>query len=132
LNNITDKDPSRALILKYEGENDDSFFVSSSDSLRLEIPKNRAIPKPFLDKPAQPLTPAFHLLALAFIGLAPAGVGTLILAPLAALWALIMLITRPLTGADKKRVVIIWGISALLLAIAIPMCKLLLARITFG
>jgi hypothetical protein len=133
LQNIDDlHQPPQSLILKYEGEDDQSFFVSSSDSIRLAVPKNRAIPVPFRDKPAKPLTPAFHLLALAFFGLAPAGLGTLILAPLAALWALIMLITRRLSPTDQKRVIIIWGIAGLLLGIAIPMSKMLLARLTYG
>jgi hypothetical protein len=95
----------------------------------LTVPKNRAIPKPFIDQPSQPLTPAFHLLAAAFVGLAPAGLGTLVLAPLAALWALAMLITRPLTRDDRVRVLAVWGVSAGLLGLAIPMSALFLARL---
>ncbi len=70
-----------------------------ANSAHLTIPKNRSIPKPFVDKPPQPLTPAFRLLAWAFVGLAPAGLGTLVLAPGRVLWALAMLLTRPLIRA---------------------------------
>ncbi len=96
----------------------------------MTVPKNRAIPKPFIDQPSQPLTPAFRLLAVAVVGLAPAGLGTLVLAPLAALYALAMLITRRLTRDDRRRVLVVWGISAGLLGLAIPMSALLLARLS--
>jgi len=122
--------PDQTLILKYEGEDDQSFFVSSANSARLTFLKNRNVPKPFRDQPPQSLTPAFHLLALAFVGLAPAGLGTLVLAPLAALWALVVLITRPLNQGDQKRVITVWGIAAVLLGIAIPMSKLFFASIS--
>jgi len=120
----------RTLILRYEGEDDQSFFVSDADGAQLIVPKNRNVPKPFLDQPSHPLTPAFRLLAAAFVGLAPAGLGTLVLAPLAALWALAMLITRSLTWDDRKRVIAVWGIAAGLLGLAIPMSALFLARLS--
>jgi len=122
--------PDRTLILRYEGEDDQSYFVSGTDGARLAVPKNRNVPKPFLDQPPQPLTPAFRLLAAAFVGLAPAGLGALVLAPLAALWALAMLITRSLTRDDRIRVMVVWGIAAGLLGLAIPMSALFLARLS--
>jgi hypothetical protein len=122
--------PDRTLILRYEGEDDQSYFVTGVDGARLTVPKNRNIPKPFVDQPPKPLTPAFRLLAAAFVGLAPAGLGTLVLAPLAALWALAMFFTRPLSRDDRKRVVVVWGIAAGLLGLAIPLCALFLARLS--
>jgi hypothetical protein len=121
--------PIHLLTLNYESEDEQSLFVSLPDGERLAVPKNRAAPKMFPDKPARPLTPAFRLLGMAFFGLAPAGLGTLVLAPLAALWALIILINRPLTPTDKKRVIVVWGIAAILLGIAIPLSKLFFARL---
>jgi hypothetical protein len=121
--------PDQTLILRYEDEDDLSVFVSNIEGIRLTVPKNRAIPKPFIDQPPQPLTPAVHLLAAAFVGLAPAGLGTLVFAPLAALWALGMLITRPLSRSDRIRVFVVWGIAAVLLGLAVPMCALFLARL---
>jgi len=70
------------------------------------------------------------LLALAFLGLAPAGLGTLVLAPLAVLWALAMLTTRSLSRSDTIRVIVVWGIAAGLLGIAIPISALLMARLS--
>ena len=123
--------PEQTLVLEYESEDDQMFLVSNLTGMRLSVPKNRNVPKPFLDQPPQPLTPAFRLLALAFLGLAPAGLGTLVLAPAAALWALAMLIAHPLKQGDRIRVIIIWGIAAALLGIAIPMSRLFLARLSF-
>jgi len=129
--NINDLlEPDRTLILRYEGEDDQSYSVSGTDGARLTVPKNRNVPKPFLDQPPQPLTPAFRLLAAPFVGLAPAGLGALVLAPLAALWALAMLITRSLTRDDRIRVMVVWGIAAGLLGLAIPMSALFLARLS--
>ncbi len=82
----------RSLILKYEGEDDHSFFVSGIDGNGLSVPKNRNVPKAFRDQSVQPLTPSIRLLAWAFAGLAPAGLGTIILAPLAAVSATVIAI----------------------------------------
>jgi hypothetical protein len=120
----------RSLILRYEGEDDQSYIVSRTNGARLTIPKNRSVPKPFVDKPPQPLSPAFRLLVAAFIGLAPAGLGTIVLAPLAVLWSLAMVFTRPLNRSDRKRVVAVCAIAVVLLALAIPLSELFLARLS--
>ncbi len=113
----------------YESEDDRAYTVSDG-AATFVVPKNRAVPKPFVDKPPQPLTPAFRLLVAAFVGLAPAGLGTIVLAPLAVLWSLAVLFTRPLEPADRKRVVVVCGIAALLLALAIPFSELFFARLS--
>jgi hypothetical protein len=118
----------QSLILKYEGEDDQSFFVSGHDAARMSVSKNRNVPKAFRDKSLQPLTPSIRLLAWAFVGLAPAGLGTIILAPLAALSATLIAIAHPLARIDRKRVIVIWGISILLLAIAIPISVTIFAH----
>ncbi len=117
-------------IFRYEGEDEQSFVVSRPDGTRLAVPKNRSVPKPFVDKPPQPLTPVFRLLVAALIGLAPAGLGTIVLAPLAVLWALAIFFTRPLNPSDRKRVVVVCGIAAVLLALAIPLSELFLTRLS--
>ncbi|MGA2488907.1 MAG: hypothetical protein ABSF99_01795 [Anaerolineales bacterium] len=129
-NNIDLVIPDHRLILKYEGENDLAFLVSDRNRAQLSVPKNRNVPKPLLDRSAQPLKPVFRLLALAFLGLAPAGLGTLVLAPLAALWALALALSRPLSRENAIRVVVVWALVAGLLAIAIPLCKLFLANLS--
>ena len=122
--------PDQRQILKYEGETDLAFLVSDRNRVQLSVPKNRRVPKNLLDQSAQPLRPAFRLLALAFLGLAPAGLGTLVLAPLAALWALALAVSRPLSRENVIRIAVVWGLAAGLLAIALPLCKLFLALLS--
>jgi hypothetical protein len=116
--------------LRYGSEDDRAYVVSDGAATNFVLPKNRAVPKPFVDKPPQPLTPAFRLLVAAFVGLAPAGLGTIVLAPLAVLWSLAVLLTRPLNPADRKRVVVVCAIAAVLLALAIPLSELFFARLS--
>jgi hypothetical protein len=116
--------------LRYESEEESVYLVSDGSGAKLVVPKNRSVPKPFVDKPQHPLTPAFRLLVAALVGLAPAGLGTIVLAPLAVLWSLAVLLTRPLEPADRKRVVVVCIMAALLLALAIPLSELFFARLS--
>jgi len=120
----------QTLILRYTGEDDRFYLVTGQDGDHLRVPKNRNVQKTLIDRPSRALKPVFRLLALAFLGLAPAGLGTLVLAPLAALWALVIWVTYPLPRADTRRVVLVWGLATGLLAIAIPLSRLFLARLT--
>jgi hypothetical protein len=120
--------PNGATILRYEGEDDQLLMVSDPAGTRFSLPKNRNVPKPFIDHPPKPLTPAFRLLVFAFVGLAPAGLGALLLAPLAMLWALAMLVIHPLSQGDRIRVAVVWGIGISLVGIAIPLCNLFMAH----
>ena len=122
-------EPERTLILRYTGEDDRFYLVAGQDGDHLSVPKNRNVQKPLIQS-SKTLTPAFRLLALAFLGLAPAGLGTLVFAPLAALWALVIWVTHPLPRSDTLRVVLVWRLAAGLLAIAIPLSRLLLARLS--
>lgn len=120
----------RVSCLKYETEDDQVYVLSDGSAAPLIVPKNRNTPEPSLGQRPQPLAPAFRLLGVAFLGLAPAGLCTLVLAPLAALWAIALLLTRPLSRADRMRVLIVLGIAAALLGLAIPLSRLFLARLS--
>ena len=115
--------------LTYQREDDRVYILSDGAEELLLVPKNRDVPEAFLHPQTGPLTPAFSLLALAFLGLALAGLGTIILAPLAMLWTLYVCFTRRLDRADHIRAAIILGISAGLLGFAIPLSLLFLARL---
>jgi hypothetical protein len=119
-----------SFILTYAGEDDGSLFVSTPDGTVLRLSKNRSVAQSFADKQPQPLNSVFRLLALAFVGLAPAGLGALVLAPLATLWALAILITRHLSKGDRVRVRVVWGIAILLFGLAIPLCTSYWARLS--
>ena len=116
--------------LRYEGEDDQVYVLSDGSAAPLIVPKNRAVPETFARQRSQPLAPAFRLLIVAFLGLAPAGLGTLVLAPLAALWAIALLLTRRLSRADRIRVLVVLGVAAALLSLAIPLSRLFLARLS--
>jgi hypothetical protein len=116
-------------VFRYTAEDDDSYHVVREDGVAIEMPKNRNVHMPSSSNDSKNLTPAFRLLALAFLGLAPAGLGTLILAPLAALWTLGVWILHPMERSDIQRVLLVWALAVLLLLIATPMSKLILTRL---
>jgi hypothetical protein len=116
--------------LKYESEDDRVYVLSDGSRVSFIVPKNRDTSEPLSDHRSQPLAPAFRLLGMAFLGLAPAGLCTLGLAPLAALWAMAVLLTRPLSRADRIRVLVVLVVAAVLLGIAIPLSRLFLARLS--
>jgi hypothetical protein len=120
----------KSLILRYKGEDDTSFFVTSLNGFSIQIPKNRNAQNPVTDQSDRILIPAFRLLLLAFFGLAPAGLGTIVLAPLAALWALVIWVTQPLSHTGTLRVMLICGLAATLLSVAVPLSKLFLAHLS--
>jgi hypothetical protein len=114
--------------IRYLSEDDQSYFVSGNNGPRLTVPKRRAVPGAAIGRSSSPMAPVFRLLLAGFLGLAPAGLGALVLAPLAALWALAIFFTRRLERADRIRLMAVLGMAAGLLAIAIPMSLLFLAR----
>ena len=116
--------------LKYISEDDCAYVVSEDGASDLIIPKSRSLSDLPLGQSLSPLTPVFRLLLVAFFGLAPAGLGALVFAPLAALWALAILATRRLGKADRIRVLVVWGMAAGMLGIAIPMFRLFQARMS--
>lgn len=113
--------PEQMIGLKYAGEDGRAYFLIDRSGTRLQLPKNRNLPDPSRFAASHPLDPAFQLLAAAFLGLAPAGLGTLLFAPLALLWTVFITFRRPLGRADWIRTALVWGMAAGLLSLAIPM-----------
>ena len=116
--------------LIYQRENDQVYVLSDGSETHLVVPKNRTMPASFFYSQARPLTPAFRLLGLAVLGLAPAGLGTLLLAPLAVLWTVYVAFTQPMKRADRIRAAIIMVLSIGLLGLAVPLSLLFLARLS--
>jgi hypothetical protein len=115
--------------LIYQGEDDQVYALTDGEGLPLLLAKNREIPDSFTPARPQSFTEAFGLLALAVLGLAPAGLGSLIFAPLAILWTLNICFTQPTGRSDRIRAAIILGVSAGLLGLAIPLSLILLGKI---
>jgi len=118
------------VFLKYQDEDDQVYVLSDGDNGRVIVPKNRNVPERFRQQQMQPLTPAFRLLMMAILGLAPAGLGTLVLAPLAALWTVYACLTHQMARADRIRAALVLGIVAVLLGLAIPLSMVFLHRLS--
>ncbi len=115
--------------LTYQGEDDEYYFLADSKGKPLRIQKNRAVPESFQQVQTRPLAPVFRALAIAVLGLAPAGLGTLLVVPLAVLWTVGVILTRSLNRADRIRAAIVVGISFGLLGFAVFLGLTFLTRL---
>lgn len=104
--------------LAYKDENDQLYLIRNGQDLSLTVPKDRAIPEPYPLSTPKPLTMAFYLLGWATLGLALAGLGALIFAPLAALWAMQVYLSGRLNPGDGVRISIIFLLAGALLILA--------------
>jgi len=122
--------PDQMVGLKYKGEDHRAYFLVDRQESDVIVLKNRRALHAPRAASSNPLGPAFQLLAVAFIGLAPAGLGTLIFAPLALGWTVAAALRRPPDRADRIRIAVVWGIAAGLLSLAIPMSLRFLERLS--
>jgi hypothetical protein len=115
--------------LTYRGEDERFYFVVDREGTRLRLPKNRS-PRNISDEaPSSEFDPVFRLLLFGFLGLAPAGLGTLIFVPPALLWTLAIAVRRRLDAAGRIRMAVAWVLSSVLLALAIPMSVHFVSRV---
>jgi hypothetical protein len=121
--------PEETSCLKYEGEDDHFYSVIDRNGAKIRVHKNRSVVEPSPHPSMDPLTPAFRLLAAAFLGLAPAGLGTLVLAPLALLWTIWTAVRFPPDRTGWIRIGMVWILAAILLILAVPLSLQLLNRI---
>jgi hypothetical protein len=89
--------------LEHAGEDDAFYRVCTAAGALLTIPKDRVALPPFPPPQATPLQRAWRWLAVGIIGLAPAGIGAVFAAPVAAVFA-VQSARRPLNRADRVRV----------------------------
>jgi hypothetical protein len=109
--------------LAYLDETDNLYQVRNGPALAVTLPKYRAVPEVFPPKKPGPLAGSYRLLLWALIGLIPAGLGALVLAPLAALSAL-KAFRSTRTRKDSFRAAVVIGVAAMLWMMAIPMAIL--------
>ena len=112
--------------LAYKDESDQLYYVWNGLDLTLTVLKNRTAPAPYPPPQPSPLAPAWRTLGWAALGLSLAGMGTLVLAPLALFRAVDVLLNRPLDRADWARAVIVMALSLLLWGVGVALGLLLL------
>ncbi len=103
------KDP----FLIYQGETNSSYQITTLEDFRFIHPKDRAISAPFPPPAWSPGQSAQRWLGWAALGLIPAGLGTLVLAPVA-MRAAFNLIQRSEHSVERRRAwVVLCGAAAL-------------------
>lgn len=114
--------------LAYIEETEKAYHVYSKDNLFLAIPKDRSTPEAYPPNRTPPLLKAYHSLALAVLGLAVAGLGTLLFAPNAIRLAFSALF-KPVERGDRRRAVMVIFLSLLLFGMGLFFGWLFLAHL---
>ena len=114
--------------LAYVHETEEFYQVRSGRDLLVNIPKNRAFEKPYLQKTPGFSRPAFRWLSISLLALFLGGVGALLLAPVTAFQALRLQAASPSRG-DRMRLWIVFILSVIIWLASIPISWLLLIRL---
>jgi hypothetical protein len=106
--------------LAYQGETDVIYKIRTLSEFQFIHPKDRAMAELFPPQNSPPARPAIHWLGWAVVGLIPAGLGTLVMAPLAVIEA-IKLLRQPVELIDRRRAwvvisgaIVLWLIALIL------------------
>lgn len=104
--------------LGYQGETDVIYKIRTLDEFQFIHPKDRAMAELFPPQNVPPARSAINWMGWAVVGLIPAGLGTLIIAPLAMI-AAIKLLSQKVESIDRRRawIVIIGAIVLWLIAL---------------
>lgn len=95
--------------LAYQGETDFIYKIRTIAEFQFIHPKDRAMAELFPPKNSPPARTAIHWLGWSVVGLIPAGLGTLIIAPLA-VTAAVKLLRQPVDLIDRRRAwIVIYG-----------------------
>ena len=113
--------------LAYVHETEELYQVRSGRDLLINIPKNRAFEKPYLQKDPGPLRPAFRWLYLSLFALLLGGLGAILFAPITAFQAL-RLQSSSLSRSDRVRLWVVLILSLMIWLASIPISWLLLIR----
>jgi hypothetical protein len=114
--------------LAYVHETEQFYQVRSGLDLLVNIPKNRAFEKPYLQRSAGLAAPAFRWLAVSLAALVLGGVGAIVLAPLTAFQALRLQAASPSRG-DRIRLWIVFLLAVAIWLASIPIGWLFLIRL---
>ena len=114
--------------LAYLGETDDLYRVKSGLEILLNVPKSRAVPEPYPAPKPDGLRSTQRLLLFSVLGLLFGGIGAVLLAPLAALNAMVLMV-KPISNRDRGRAIVALVASALIWLAALPVSWLFILHI---
>ncbi len=106
--------------LAYMNENGELYFVRNEEYESLAVPKDRSIPEIYPPQRPEALSKAYRRLGWAVLGLALAGLGTLVFAPLALRMAVTTL-HQPVDKPDRVRARLVIWLSILLFAVSLSL-----------
>jgi hypothetical protein len=126
-----ERDSEETCFFRYEREDDSVYYLTDRSGRRVTIEKNRSTSNPPPEKNTSIYSWPHRILLAAFLGLAPAGLGTLVLAPLALLWAGAESLIRQPGRTDRIRLIFVVLIAVALLAVAFPLSRLYPFKVPF-
>jgi len=114
--------------LAYQNETNDHYTIRTFSKFEFIHPKDRALPDIFPRQEQPPAQKAMTWLGWSLVGLIPAGLGTLVCAPLAFL-AAIQLLLQEDSPADRRRAWVVMGSAAVLWLIALLFLLILILHL---
>jgi hypothetical protein len=104
--------------LAYQNETNDHYTIRTFAEFQFVHPKDRAMPDIFPQLEQAPAQKAINWLVWSLIGLIPAGLGTIVCAPLA-MFAAIKLLLRNNSLSERRRAWVVLGSAIVLWLIAL-------------
>jgi hypothetical protein len=114
--------------LAYQGETNDFYKIRTGAEFQFIHPKDRATAEPFPPTKSPPAHTAVFWLGWSLVGLIPAGLGTLVIAPLAII-AAIKLLLQQASLQDHRRAGIVLACAILLWLVALIFCSILILHL---
>ncbi len=114
--------------LAYQNETNDHYIVRTLEDFQFVHPKDRAVPEIFPRLEPPPAHKAINWLAWSLAGLIPAGLGTIVCAPLAMV-AAIKLLLRNNSLSERRRAWVVLGSAIVLWLIALLFLMILILHL---
>ena len=114
--------------LAYQNETNDHYTIRTFGEFQFVHPKDRAMPDIFPRLEQAPAHKAINWLGWSLLGLIPAGLGTLVCAPLA-IFAAVKLLLQKNSLSDRRRAWVVLGTATLLWLIALVFLMILLLHL---
>lgn len=118
----------RDAFLAYQNETNDHYIVRTLEDFQFAHPKDRAVPEIFPRLEPAPAHKAINWLAWSLAGLIPAGLGTIVCAPLA-MFAAIKLLLRNDSLGERRRAWVVLGSAIVLWLIALLFLTILILHL---